>query len=61
MNMVVLSGFANCEGNFYNRENNKYEKNGGNIYKGNIKGFSKCGKISQLNGTRTETPIKISP
>ena len=32
-----------------------------NIYIGNIKGFSKCRKISHLNGTKKETPIKISP
>ena len=39
--MLVLSGFENCEENYYNRENNKYKPNGENIYKGNIKGFSK--------------------
>jgi hypothetical protein len=39
--MLVLSGYANCEGNFYNRENNKYKPNGENIDKGDIKGFSK--------------------
>lgn len=61
MNILVLSGSTNCEGNLYNRENNKYKTNGENIYKGNIKGFSKYRKISQSNGTKKETPINISP
>jgi len=27
-NMLALSGFKNCEGNCYYRENNKYKPNG---------------------------------